>query len=64
MKTNFVKLIATYLGCERPEFKISFEVEKQDYMFQYYEILEAYIEKTQPTMLEELDLDDFEIVIK
>lgn len=60
---KFVKLVATYLGTERDEFTISFQVEEKDYKFEYYWILEAYLEKTQPELLEQLDIDDFEITI-
>ena len=64
MNKKFVKLEATYLGLEKDQFTISFEVEEQQWMFQYYMILERFIEETQPELLGEIDIDDFQIVIR
>lgn len=63
MNKKLVKLEATYLGLEKEQFKIEFEVEEKMFMYQYYMALERFIYENQPALLGEIDIEDFQIVI-
>ena len=63
MNKKFVRLEATYLGLEKELFKIEFEVEEKMWMYQYYMDLERYLYENNPELLEQIDVEDFQIVI-